>query len=282
MYMQSKEKNENKIKSTANNSYRMPSSGRTTCQLREDRNEIDEMQKKAVNDSPRIAQLKTLQRMVNDSHQVKGLIQFSSAINNCIQRAPKKNKKSSAHVYKVHNPQNYKFTTKSALNAIEPISRGEAQQKTGRGARTGVRVGHVGSYGYVQYLEKTGDRLTGDHQPSGAAVKESIRISLHKQLPKPLTRERARNAYRKAITIVMPESWHRLYSRTYGGRNTKTQIEVDAQDLATASVEDWKKTVPELEKKFSPEQIQKIWEHLCKSRESFFKTGNAQAGTLKS
>ncbi len=77
-------------------------------------------------------------------------------------------------------PKKHQFNNaNAAANATEPTPRGEAGRQTGRAAASGVAVGNVGSYGFVQHLEKTGDKLTGDHQPSGAAVKEAIRQVLH-------------------------------------------------------------------------------------------------------
>ena len=178
-------------------------------------------------------------------------------------------------------PTNYTFSLTSALNATTPIPRGEARTETGRGAQSGVSVGQVGSYGYVQYLEKTGDGLTGDHQPSGAAVKEAIRELLHSSLNRPLTRSMAQNAYKKAITLVVTDAWHKADSRTYGGRNSKSQILQDAQDLVTAAMEDWKKTVQGLrDEGLSDQEIEDVWDALGKARDEFFATGNANKGTL--
>ena len=128
----------------------------------------------------------------------------------------------------------------------------------------------------MQYLEKTGDGLTGDHQPSGAAIKEAIRLKLHSSLNQVLTRQMASNAYKKAITIVMTDKWHKAQSRTYGGRNTSTQISDDAQDLVQAAISDWQRTVPELKKHFTDQEIQNIWDGLNDLRKDFFATGDAQ------
>jgi hypothetical protein len=178
-------------------------------------------------------------------------------------------------------PVSHEFTLTSAQAAVQPISRGEAKRETGRGAGTGVDIGNVGSYAYVQYLEKTGDGLTGDHQPSGAAVKEAVRELLHSALLQPLTRSMARNAYQKAITLVMTDVWHKKFSRTYGGRNSKAQILQDASDLAVAATKDWQTTVAGLKHAgLDDAVIAEVWQALCDARQDFFATGNAQAGTL--
>lgn len=174
------------------------------------------------------------------------------------------------------SPTDYTFTATSALNATKPIPYGGWSTITGGSRNSGVSIGDYGSYGGVQYLEKTGDGLTGDHQPSGAAIKEAIRLKLHSSLNQVLTRQMASNAYKKAITIVMTDKWHKAQSRTYGGRNTSTQISDDAQDLVQAAISDWQLTVPELKKHFTDQEIQNIWDGLNDLRKDFFATGDAQ------
>ena len=182
----------------------------------------------------------------------------------------------SAGGIKFKYPGKYKFTSASALRATKKIPRGRFKIITGRNSKTGVKIGDIGSYGAVQHLEKVGDQLTGDHQPSGAAIKEAIRLQLHTALNQPLTRSMARYAYKRAITIVMTDVWHKASSRTYGGRNTKQQILKDAGNLLLASIEDWKKTVPELLKSHSKKEVKELWEAMDKLRQIFFKTGEGQ------
>lgn len=172
-------------------------------------------------------------------------------------------------------PSNYfEFTISGALNAIQSTN---GWTITGLPRHYGVTVGDIGSYGYVRYLEKTGDGLTGDHQPSGAAIKEAIRESLHAVLPHRLTRNMAKNAYDKAITIVVEETWHRSLSRTYGGRNTYSQIQLDAKDLVSAAIEDWKLVVPHLKSKgLSDSKIEEIWDKMNTMRSNFAQTGQPQ------
>lgn len=175
------------------------------------------------------------------------------------------------------NPINFGFTSTSALNATKPLPHGTWGQLTGQKANSGVNIGDYGSYGGVQYLEQTGDGLTGDHQPSGAAIKEAIRLELHRSLNQVLTRGMARIAYQKAITVVVTEVWHRASSRTYGGRNTSNQISDDAKNLMQATIWDWEKTVPHLQSEgFTNQEISDIWDGLNELREEFFKTGEPQ------
>jgi filamentous hemagglutinin len=112
-------------------------------------------------------------------------------------------------------------------------------------------------------------------------VKEAIRELLHSSLNRPLTRSMAQNAYKKAITLVVTDAWHKADSRTYGGRNSKSQILQDAQDLVTAAMEEWKKTVQGLrDDGLSDQEIEDVWDALGKARDEFFATGNANKGTL--
>lgn len=170
------------------------------------------------------------------------------------------------------NRTNSQFDPRSAEAATASLPAAEIDRTTGgRAANSGVRVGDIGSYGVIQRLEKVGDGLTGDHQPSGAAVKEAIREKLHLALQVALTRSKARNAYKRAITIVMTDAWHRAESRTYGGRNTPAQIKQDAANFAEAVKADWAKTVPGLKAEgLSDHQIQAIWSELEIARTNFF------------
>ncbi len=179
--------------------------------------------------------------------------------------------------FPVLNPTQYRFTLASAQEAITPTQRGESATITGLGSGSGVEVGDVASYKIVQFLEKKGDKLTGDHQPSGAAIKEAIRILLHQKLNHVLTRTMAKNAYAKAITIVVTDAWHKSESRTYGGRNSAAKISSDAADLATAAMEDFKQLVGELlASGFSKEEVQIMYDGLDEARTEFFSTGKMQ------
>lgn len=219
-----------------------------------------------------VSQPKYFQNMANNSLQFKQTVQLQAIVQRMF----------SVGAQNFKNPEDHEFTPTSALQATKPIPRGEAKQKAGRSADDGVEVGDVGSYGYVQYLEKTGDALTGDHQPSGAAVKENIRLLLHTSLNQPLTRSMAKNAYKKAITIVMTDVWHKLSSRTYGGNNTKSQIILDANNLVDAAIKDWETTVDGLKDEgFTDAEIEDTWDNLCAARKDFFASGNAQVGSLE-
>jgi hypothetical protein len=178
---------------------------------------------------------------------------------------------------KFPKPADHKFTAKSALAATQAPAHGAYAKATGQPAKSGVTVGDIGSYGAIKHLEQKGDQLTGDHQPSGAAIKEAIRLKLHAALNQALTRSMAQNAYKKAITVVVTDEWHKAYSRTYGGRNTPAQIAQDAKDLKMAAEKDWELTVPGLQKEgLDKKEIAQVWLALEEARAAFFKTGQPQ------
>lgn len=190
-----------------------------------------------------------------------------------IQRAAP-NSFSAAGINFSYNPLAHQITPAAAVAMTQPLAHGEVKATFGGSAGTGVKQGDVGSYAAAQYYEKTGDKLTPDHQPSGAAIKEAIRQKLHGVLAHPLTRLQAKNAYARAVTLVMNEVWHRLESRTYGGRNNAAQIKADASDLLNAAIEDFKKTVPELKKSFTDAEVEEVWKNLEDARTEFYKSGD--------
>lgn len=171
----------------------------------------------------------------------------------------------------------FRFTPFSANQAVSPLPKNIWKNMTGKERGSGVKFGDIGSYGGVLYLEQTGDGLTGDHQPSGAAIKEAIRQLLYSAIDKILTRSMASNAYKRAITIVVDEQWHRKSSRTFGGRNTPDQIKADAQNLLNAAINDWSELVPHLkEQDLSDKQISELWDAFNQARADFFQTGKPQ------
>jgi RHS repeat-associated protein len=192
----------------------------------------------------------------------------------------------SPYAYVLNNPliyvdpegrSHWNITTAAALKMIEQFTISDAPAAWAMGAKSGVSEHDVASYGVVKYLEVVGDLMTGDHQPSGAAVKEAIREALHGALPTVLTRSQAQNAYNRAVTLVVSDAWHRDYSRTYGGRNNYGQIQADAQDLHDAAEKDWAEYEDYLiGQHFSAKEIAKIKTRLRKAQTEFFKTGKVQ------
>jgi hypothetical protein len=79
-----------------------------------------------------------------------------------------------------------------------------------------------------------GDDLTGDHIPSNAALVKAQETKLGRRL----TSREKNQIKNKGVTVVLTEGNHKDLSRTFGGRNTKTQIAGDAADLGKAFSQD--------------------------------------------
>lgn len=192
----------------------------------------------------------------------------------------------SPYAYVVNNPVTYydydgrgkiNMTAKAAAYMTRPFDISESPAAQKRAPGSGVREYDVASFGIVQRLEQVGDNLTGDHQPSGAAIKLALRLALHLNLNHPLTRGKLGNAYRRAVTIVVTDKWHKSQSRTYGGRNTPSQISGDAADLDAAARADWKRLSVHLKlQKISKPQRRAIKRRLNLAQVRFFKTGRIQ------
>ena len=193
----------------------------------------------------------------------------------------------SPYAYVQQNPTGYvdedglgrvlKITKKSAAIMVLPFDIHENPAAAARPASSGVKDYQVGSYGVMVRLGKKGDKLTPDHQPGGAQVKEALRRKLHLKLTNPLTRGMLRNAYMRAVTIMVDEKWHMTASRTYGGRNTIIQIKGDASDLTAAAKADWQPLKAHLRKQgLTTTQIATIRRRLRKAQYQFFLTGRVQ------
>jgi hypothetical protein len=173
----------------------------------------------------------------------------------------------------------YSFNAQSAHEATQP---GQYAAATSRTWHSGVSEGEVGSYGVAQYVGAPGDQLTPDHQPSGAAVKEALRQALHQAKTTVLTRLQARNAYQKAVTVMVAQAWHQASSRTYGGRNNSLQIQNDALGLFDGAVEDFGALADYwLSIGWTQQEISDVWDALHAARNAFFSTGHTQSGTLQ-
>jgi GNAT superfamily N-acetyltransferase len=179
-------------------------------------------------------------------------------------------------------PGSYDFAPGAADEAVKALPHGAVPSATSYHGGQGVEEGGVASYAIIQYIEKVGDMLTGDHQPSGAAVKEALRQALHGAKTTPLTRLQARNAYKKAVTIVVTDDWHKKQSRTYGGRNSSAVITADAADLILAAKKDFDElSAAWLALGWTQAEVDNAWNELHDARVAFFKTGQLQAGSYK-
>jgi len=102
-----------------------------------------------------------------------------------------------------------------------------AENVAGRGMVPPLEVGTYGK----QAPRSIDDGLTPDHIPSFAAV----RTHVESQIGRPLTAAEARQLRSETSTIIIDTDIHQQISRTYGGRNSSTQIGADASDLGRAA-----------------------------------------------
>jgi|GEM_PF-7065638 len=97
-----------------------------------------------------------------------------------------------------------------------------------------VSPGQVGSYRELKRQEIPGDRMAHDHIPSSAALKERADQIAQEKLGRKLTKQERAELHRQAQTIEVHQDLHAKISRTYGSRNTRSQIAQDAGDLPAA------------------------------------------------
>ena len=100
-----------------------------------------------------------------------------------------------------------------------------------------VKRGDLGTFGKLKDQKKTygeTEPLDMDHQPSFAAQVKAAEKALGRELT---SKERA-NLKMNTPAIASPRGVHQKTSPTYGGRNTKRQIEEDAEDLDAAAARD--------------------------------------------
>ena len=111
-----------------------------------------------------------------------------------------------------------------------------------------MNCGEDGKYGDL--LKKSGDnKLDRDHVPSKAALQEAAR-NIIDEYKIQLSDEQIASLFGKGSnpgliakegeTIAIPKSVHQKVSDTYGGRNTQTKIDNDADDLQKAAEKDTK------------------------------------------
>lgn len=101
------------------------------------------------------------------------------------------------------------------------------------GKNSPVKEFELGSYRDLKRRERVGDQLQHDHIPSSAA----IRRAKENELGRTLTRAERRELHNDATAVELTDLMHSL-SRTFGGKNSQTQIGVDASDLRIAMERD--------------------------------------------
>jgi hypothetical protein len=104
---------------------------------------------------------------------------------------------------------------------------------TETGGKVPVQLYDVMTYGESRAGAVVGDKLTGDHIPSFAAVRDNVEAILDR----PLTRAEESALRDNTNTVVIGQDLHEA-GRTYFGANTPTQIAQDATDLSAAALRD--------------------------------------------
>ncbi|MCA6221774.1 hypothetical protein [Photorhabdus antumapuensis] len=124
---------------------------------------------------------------------------------------------------------------KAAETALEKGNVAEASKLINKASDEiqAVKVLDVGSYKELKSRAVVGDKLEHDHIPSFAALKKAR----ESELGRPLTKDETKNLYQNATVVEIPRDAHKA-SPTYGGKNTPTQVQKDAQDLCGAECRD--------------------------------------------
>ena len=124
-----------------------------------------------------------------------------------------------------------KVSKKPSLKKIPPKTKGSFSKCKKPKLKTGV----IASYG--ELLNKKGDGTSDrDHIPSNGALQKRAERLKGKKLSKT---EKSR-VKRRANAIVLPKPVHKI-GRTYGGKNTAKQRDMDADDLSLAAKRDIQK-----------------------------------------
>lgn len=112
-----------------------------------------------------------------------------------------------------------------------------------------------GSYKELKNRERVGDQMQHDHIPSSAA----IRRARENELGRDLTRAERRQLHNDAAAVELSDLLHSL-SRTFGGKNSQAQINLDAGDLRAAMERDLRTLRQNLtsDGRLSPSEIDRL------------------------
>ncbi|QEM80900.2 DUF637 domain-containing protein [Halomonas binhaiensis] len=132
----------------------------------------------------------------------------------------------------------YVSPTGETYSSLGDIPRGgTSTDVTNAPTRAGnVEEGEVGPYGDLA-SRSVKDGMTPDHIPSFAATKQAV-----SDAELDLSDAQLRALKNNTNCVVVRTCDHQSFSRTYGGRNSQTQIQTDAQDLykaAEADLDTW-------------------------------------------
>ncbi|WP_392553604.1 hemagglutinin repeat-containing protein [Orbus wheelerorum] len=135
-----------------------------------------------------------------------------------------------------------KVETKAALTLVKDaevayssgnISQANKLMDQAASQSTQVKVLDVSSYRELKKGSVVGDGLEHDHIPSFAALK----TNKEKELGRKLSEAEKKQLYNEATAVEVPKDVHQA-GPTYGGKNTKEQIQKDAVDLCGAVCRD--------------------------------------------
>ncbi|WP_166217414.1 filamentous hemagglutinin N-terminal domain-containing protein [Pseudomonas atagonensis] len=108
-----------------------------------------------------------------------------------------------------------------------------AEVKGTGSSKSPVQELEVDAYKNLKAREVVRDGLEHDHIPSYAA----LRTAKENELGRPLTEVESKALYQNATAVEIPRDVH-IAGRTYGGKNTREQIQQDAADLCGAVCRD--------------------------------------------
>jgi len=115
-----------------------------------------------------------------------------------------------------------------------------------------LKCGEVGTYAELN-KKRAKPKFERDHVPSHAAMNKAAQSSPRMRNASKAVRKCVKSHLKdKALTIAIPKSVHRGFSRTCGSRNSATQIGGDAKDLDRAANKDLAKIQAHLDGKESP------------------------------
>jgi len=119
-------------------------------------------------------------------------------------------------------------------------------------AKPWLKCGEVGTYAQLN-KKRAKPKFERDHVPSHAAMNKAAQSSPRMRNASKAVRKCVKSHLKdKALTIAIPKSVHRGFSRTCGHRNNASQISGDAGDLNAATKKDLAAIQAHLDGKESP------------------------------
>ncbi|QPG04613.1 hypothetical protein IT774_10240 [Salinimonas marina] len=129
-----------------------------------------------------------------------------------------------------------------------------------------VNEGEVGTFGGLA-PRSIKDGMTPDHVPSYASVRKAL-----DDADIEISDEQMKALRNNTICVVVKTCDHQSFSRTFGGRNSKSKIESDAKDLYEAAEADLQTWEPVWESNgWTRDQIKSAREQVHKANKNLFK-----------